>query len=92
MLALDYTVIPWAHGRKEIIEAIKNQLEKLDYTMPFQQGYGGSFELATMIAQKTPEDLNRIFIQFVDLLQSKLLSRYQWHILDQLVKQIDLNS
>ena len=29
--------------------------------MPFQQGYGGSFELATMIAQKTPEDLNRIF-------------------------------
>ena len=33
--------------------------------MPFQQGYGGSFELATMIAQKTPEDLNRIFIQFV---------------------------
>ena len=29
--------------------------------MPFQQGYGGSFELATKIAQKTPEDLNRIF-------------------------------
>ena len=28
--------------------------------MPFQQGYGGSFELATMIV-KTPEDLNRIF-------------------------------
>ncbi len=52
---------PLGHGRKEIIEAIKNQLEKLDYTMPFQQGYGGSFELATKIAQKTPEDLNRIF-------------------------------
>jgi len=52
---------PLGHGRKEIIEAIKNQLENLDYTMPFQQGYGGSFELATMIAQKTPEDLNRIF-------------------------------
>ena len=49
---------PLGHGRKEIIEAIKNQLENLDYTMPFQQGYGGSFELATMIAQKTPEDLN----------------------------------
>ena len=29
--------------------------------MPFQQGYGGSFELATKIAQKTPDDLNRIF-------------------------------
>jgi len=52
---------PLGHGRREIIEAIKNQLEKLDYTMPFQQGYGGSFELATKIAQKTPEDLNRIF-------------------------------
>ena len=52
---------PLGHGRKEIIEAIKNQLENLDYTMPFQQGYGGSFELATMIAQKTPEDLNSIF-------------------------------
>ena len=51
---------PLGHGRKEIIEAIKNQLENLDYTMPFQQGYGGSFELATMIAQKTPEDLNKI--------------------------------
>ena len=52
---------PLGHGRKEIINAIKSQLETLDYTMPFQQGYGGSFELATMIAKKTPEDLNRIF-------------------------------
>ena len=52
---------PLGHGRQEIIDAIKNQLENLDYTMPFQQGYGGSFELATKIAQKTPEDLNRIF-------------------------------
>ena len=52
---------PLGHGRREIIDAIKNQLEKLDYTMPFQQGYGGSFELASKIAQKTPEDLNRIF-------------------------------
>ena len=52
---------PLGHGRKEIIEAIKNQLENLDYTMPFQQGYGGSFELATMIAHKSPGDLYRIF-------------------------------
>ena len=43
---------PLGHGRKEIINAIKSQLEKLDYTMPFQQGFGGSFELATMIAKK----------------------------------------
>jgi len=52
---------PLGHGRREIIEAIKNQLEQLDFTMPFQQGFGGSFELATKIAQKTPGDLNRIF-------------------------------
>ena len=42
---------PLGHGRREIIDAIKNQLEKLDYTMPFHQGYGGSCELATKIAQ-----------------------------------------
>jgi len=52
---------PLGHGRKEIIEAIKNQLENLDYTMPFQQGYGGSFELATRISKHTPGNLNRIF-------------------------------
>ena len=40
---------------------ICNQLEKLDYTMPFQQGYGGSFELATRISKHTPGNLNRIF-------------------------------
>ena len=33
---------------------------------PFNQGFGGSFELATRIAKKTPEGINRIFIQFVD--------------------------
>ena len=76
MVVLDCIATHLAMVTKEIIEAIKNQLENLDYTMPFQQGYGGSFELATMIAQKTPEDLNRIFILFVDLpqrQQSKLL-------------------
>ncbi len=52
---------PLGHGRVEIIDAIKKQLEQLDYTMPFQQGYAGSFELATKISQKTPEDLNKIF-------------------------------
>ena len=42
---------PLGHGRGTI-DAIKNQLEKLDYTMPFQQGYGGSFELATKLLRK----------------------------------------
>ena len=52
---------PLGHGRKEIIEAITKQLETLDYVQPFQQGFGGSFELATKIAKHTPGTLNQIF-------------------------------
>ncbi len=52
---------PLGHGRKEITNAVTKQLEKLDYCQPFQQGFGGSFELATKIAKHTPGDLNRIF-------------------------------
>ena len=52
---------PLGHGRKEITEAVSKQLDKLDYCQPFNQGFGGSFELATRIAKKTPEGINRIF-------------------------------
>ena len=52
---------PLGHGRKEIIDAITNQLKTLDYAQPFQQGFGGSFELATRISKHTPGNLNRIF-------------------------------
>ena len=52
---------PLGHGRLEIIDAITNQLKTLDYAQPFQQGFGGSFELATKIAKHTPGNLNRIF-------------------------------
>ena len=52
---------PLGHGRKEIINAITKQLETLDYVQPFQQGFGGSFELATRISKHTPGDLNQIF-------------------------------
>ena len=52
---------PLGHGREEIINAVTNQLRKLDYAQPFQQGFGGSFELATKIAKHTPGNLNRIF-------------------------------
>ncbi len=52
---------PLGHGRKEIIAAITKQLETLDYVQPFQQGFGGSFELATKIAKHTPGNLNQIF-------------------------------
>ena len=52
---------PLGHGREEIINAITNQLRKLDYAQPFQQGFGGSFELATKISKHTPGNLNKIF-------------------------------
>ena len=52
---------PLGHGRKEIIDAITKQLKTVDYAQPFQQGFGGSFELATRIAKHTPGNLNRIF-------------------------------
>ena len=52
---------PLGHGRKEIIEAITKKLETLEYVQPFQQGFGGSFELATRIAKHTPGNLNQIF-------------------------------
>ena len=52
---------PLGHGRKEITEAVAKQLEQLDYVQPFQQGFGGSFELATKISKHTPGNLNQIF-------------------------------
>ena len=52
---------PAGHSRQEIKEAVANQLEKLDYVQPFQQGFEGSFELARRISKHTPGDLNRIF-------------------------------
>ena len=52
---------PLGHGRKEITTAVTKQLEQLDYVQPFQQGFGGSFELARRIANHTPGNLNRIF-------------------------------
>ncbi len=52
---------PLGHGRREITEAVTKQLDTLDYAQPFQQGFGGSFELATKISKHTPGDLNKIF-------------------------------
>ncbi len=52
---------PLGHGRKEITNAVAKQLEQLDYVQPFQQGFGGSFELARRISKHTPGNLNRIF-------------------------------
>jgi len=49
------------HGRREIREAVANQLATLDYSPPFQFANPGAFELARRVAKLTPGDLNRVF-------------------------------
>ena len=68
---------PLGHGREEIIEAITKQLKTVDYAQPFQQGFGGSFELATKISKHTPGNLNRIFFQQEDPMLLKLQLKFQ---------------
>jgi beta-alanine--pyruvate transaminase len=46
---------------KKLQKAVTKQLDTLDYAQPFQQGFGGSFELASKIAKHTPGDLNKMF-------------------------------
>jgi beta-alanine--pyruvate transaminase len=49
------------HGRKEIAAAVHDQLLELDYGPPFQGGHPGQFELARLIAQHTPDGIDRVF-------------------------------
>jgi beta-alanine--pyruvate transaminase len=49
------------HGRKEIADAVYQQLMTLDFTAPFLRSHPKTFELARRVAEHTPEDLNRIF-------------------------------
>lgn len=48
------------HNRREINEAIKKQLDTLDYSTAFQFGNDRAFEAAQMIADLCPSDLNRV--------------------------------
>jgi beta-alanine--pyruvate transaminase len=49
------------HGRREITEAVRNQLETLDYAPPFQMGHPGAFELANRLTEITPAGLDHVF-------------------------------
>jgi len=49
------------HGRKEIVEAVSQQIKQLDYSPAFQFGHPKSFELAERICQFMPSGLNRVF-------------------------------
>ena len=49
------------HGRREIADAVAQQLTELDYCAPFQGGHPKSFELARKIAALTPGSLDYVF-------------------------------
>ncbi len=48
------------HGNREIGEAVKNQIEKMDYCSPFSESTEISAELASVLADLSPGDLNTV--------------------------------
>jgi beta-alanine--pyruvate transaminase len=49
------------HGRKEITQAVAQQLEVMDYAPPFQVGHPAAFELATALVRIAPTGLEHVF-------------------------------
>lgn len=49
------------HGRKEITEAVSQQIATMDYAPPFQMGHPPAFELANRLVKLTPGDLDHVF-------------------------------
>ena len=52
---------PAGHSRREIAEAVYNQMLHNDYTPHFQLGHPGSFELAERVCRLLPTDFNHAF-------------------------------
>jgi len=50
------------HRHPKIVEAVKTQLDTLDYSPAFQMGYAPTFKLAERIAAEAPEGLNHVFL------------------------------
>ncbi len=49
------------HNRREIVEAVSNQVAELDYSPGFQYGHPLSFRLANKIVELTPDGLDHVF-------------------------------
>jgi beta-alanine--pyruvate transaminase len=62
---LDATAGLWCvnagHGRKQIVEAVRNQLDKLDYAPAFQMGHPGAFEFASRLTNLLGADFDHVF-------------------------------
>jgi beta-alanine--pyruvate transaminase len=49
------------HSHPKIVEAIQKQASKLDYSTAFNFGHEGAFELANIVADQFPGDLDHVF-------------------------------
>jgi beta-alanine--pyruvate transaminase len=49
------------HSRKEIADAVHQQLSTMEYAPPFQMGHPIAFELANTLIKLTPGDLDHVF-------------------------------
>jgi beta-alanine--pyruvate transaminase len=49
------------HGRKKVVEAVQQQIAKLDYAPAFQMGHPLAFELASKVIQLLPGDFDHVF-------------------------------
>ena len=62
---LDGTAGLWCvnagHGRREIVEAVQRQAERMDYAPAFQMGHPLEFELAARLVSMFPGDLDHVF-------------------------------
>ncbi|HLO47516.1 MAG TPA: aspartate aminotransferase family protein [Kamptonema sp.] len=62
---LDGTAGLWCvnagHGRTQIVEAVSQQISRLDYAPAFQMGHPGAFELAERLVKMMPGKFDRVF-------------------------------
>jgi beta-alanine--pyruvate transaminase len=62
---LDGTAGLWCcaagHAHPKIVEAVRDQVGRLDYAPPFQMGHPAAFEAAARLAPMLPGDLDRVF-------------------------------
>jgi beta-alanine--pyruvate transaminase len=49
------------HGRREITEAVSEQIATMEYAPPFQMGHPAAFELANAVVEWLPAGLDHVF-------------------------------
>ncbi len=49
------------HCRQKIVEAVQNQVEKMDYGLSFQMGHGLAFEFADKLVDLLPNNIKHVF-------------------------------